>query len=347
MNKFSVLRPLCVIALLFSAAILLRFFPRLMGFAVILVICYAGIRNFLHRVQTANWLSKWALIRFVRRIRKSFGTSPTALALYAGCFALSCVTLLTAVAQYKYVALFSTFLTGILLCVATALDWYVRLKYVLSSAMMRKIAKIVIGFLATATVFFSTVLAKQLTHSIAQADPSSLPEFVRIVSAFVFPFALSAVISVSLTLVMIVQYAVLLIGLFFITSSQHLANFFSTRWRAQLRGITYRIVNGKKPPIKRAWWEITANGVQFFLRPVGSGAFAALIICLGLSAAELAGHIPSNYLQIMLVKTEYRHPHLCENVSSSSSVAYLQDGYVSVATKGSDGYVFSTVKCHN
>jgi hypothetical protein len=345
--KQVITRVVIVIALLSIAGIAIQYTPMLVAFALTAFFSFAGIRSFLRRAQSARLASKWQLMRFVRQIRRSFGASPAALALYAACFGTAgiAMSLLILTKSPSVFAVFAS-IVGVLLCIATFLDWYVRLKYILSIEIVRQSAKLVVVFLATTTAFFSTVLAKQLTHSLAQADPSSMPEFVRLVSAFVFPFALSAVLSVALTLVMIAQYAALLVGLLVTTPVKYMVASTLPSMRARLDGILYRILNGKKPPKHRPWGESLVDGVQHFLRPIGTGAIAGLVIILGLAVAGLAGHIPGKYLQALLVKTEYRSPHLCENVPPFGQIAYLQDGYVSVATPQDEGYIFSVTKCH-
>lgn len=216
----------------------------------------------------------------------------------------------------------------------------------MSITVIRQSAKLVLAFLAATTVFLSTVIAKQLTHSIAQADPASMPEFVRLISAFVFPFALSAVLSATLSFVMITQYVVLLAGMFVTMPIRYTVASFSPPMRSRLVGIGYRVLYGRRPSNIRPWWDQLVDGVQHFLRPVGTGAIAGLVISLGLVVVDIAGHIPGKYMQALLVKTEYRSPHRCENVATSAHIAYLQDGYVSVAIPHLEGYKFSIEKCH-
>ena len=234
---------------------------------------------------------------------------------------------------------------GVVLSVATICDWYARLKYVLSISALRQFVKLVVAFLATATVFLSAVIAKQLTHSITLADPASMPEFVRLVSTFVFPFAFSAVLSVALSVLMISQYLVLLVGMIIAIPTRYSLAIFSPR-RGNLNGIGYRILNGRRPLKSRPCWDRIVDGVQHFLRPVGTGAVAALVLLLGNAVINLTGLIPDKYVQTLLVKTEYRNPHLCENVMMSAHIVYLPGGYVSVATRNLDGYKFSVEKCH-
>lgn len=342
-----IFRTLLVVGLLIVVWGAIRYVPNLAASVFMALVSYAGVRSVIRRARKARWPSRWDVVRFVRGMRKSIAASPVALTLYAACFGLSSIaaSILMWTQSHLVFALFGIAI-GVVLCVATFIDWYARLRYVLSIAVVRQTAKLLVAFLAATTVFMSTVIAKQLTHGIAQADPASMPEFVRLVSAFVFPFALSAVLSASLSLVMIAQYVVLLAGILVTTPIKYTVACFSPPMRTRLAGIGYRVLCGKRPSTNQPWWDQLVDGVQHFLRPVGTGAIAGLVIVLGLVVVDLAGHIPEKYLQALLVMTEYRNPHLCENVLATAHVAYLQDGYVSVAVRQSEGYKFSVQKCH-
>jgi len=350
--SFQNVRPLLVRALLSIVIFVLvlvaiRYTPTLAVFALTTLMSYGGARSIARRAREASWLSRWSVVRFVRGMRKAFGTSPVALTLYAVCFLLASIAggLLVLTQSPVVFTLFGVAI-GVVLCAATSLDWYTRLKYILSISVIKLSAKLVFAFLVATTVFVSTVIAKQLTHSIALADPSSMPEFVRLASAFVFPFALSAILSLTLSVFMFAQYLVLFAGLVITMPIRYAVASFSPPMRTQLVGIGYRVLNGRRPQTSRPWWDHLVDGVQHFLRPVGTGAIAAMVILLGIFTLEIAGKIPEQYMQKLLVKTEYRTPHLCENVLASANVAYLQDGYVSVATPQSEGYKFSVEKCH-
>jgi hypothetical protein len=342
-----IFRTFLIVGLVIVAWCAFRYMPTLAVSALMALMSYAGALSVVRRARKARWLSRWDVVRFVRGIRKSFAASPVALTLYAACFGMAtiAVSVLIWTQSPLVFALFGV-AVGVVLCVATFVDWYARLRYVLSISVIRQSAKLVVAFLAATTVFLSTVIAKQLTHSIALADPASMPEFVRLISAFVFPFALSAVLSATLSFVMITQYVVLLAGMFITMPIKYTVVCFSPPMRTRLVGIGYRVLHGRRPSNNRPWWDQLVDGVQHFLRPVGTGAIAGFVIFLGVVVVDLAGHIPGKYLQAVLVKTEYRSPHLCENILASAHVAYLQDGYVSVATPQSEGYKFSVEKCH-
>ena len=299
MKRF-ILRAVVVAGLLFVVWGAIRYTPMLAILVLMALLSCAGVCSVLRRARSARWPSKWDVVRFMRGMRRSFAASPVALTLYAACFGLvaiaASVFMLT---QSAFVIALFGFAVGVVLCFATFTDWHARLKYVLSISVVRQSAKLMVAFLAATTLFLSTVIAKQLTHSIAQADPASMPEFVRLISAFVFPFALSAVLSATLSFVMITQYMALLAGMFVTLPIKYTIACFSQPMRTRLVGIGYRVLYGRRPSNNRPWWDQLVDGVQHFLRPVGTGAIAGLAIFLGLVVVDLAGHIPGKYLQAL------------------------------------------------
>ena len=171
-----IFRTLLIIGLVIVVWGAIRYVPTLAVFALMALMSYAGVRSVVRRAREARWLSRWDVVRFVRGMRKSFVASPVALTLYAACFGMASIaaSVLMWTQSPLVFAMFGV-AVGVVLCVATFIDWYARLRYVLSITVIRQSAKLVVAFLASTTVFLSTVIAKQLTHSIAQADPASMP----------------------------------------------------------------------------------------------------------------------------------------------------------------------------
>lgn len=149
-----------------------------------------------------------------------------------------------------------------------------------------------------------------------------------------------------LAFVAFTQYMFLLFGVLMSIPARYTLNFFSSNIRQKTGIILYRLIHGKHPPKNRTWWIAVVDGGQFILRPVGTAIIALLVISLGQIFVKATESVPQKYLQILLVNTEYHQMHLCENVPAERPVAYLQGGYVSVATISDDHYSFSTMKCH-
>jgi hypothetical protein len=334
----------------FSVFLLLiasKYTPLLVVFLLMALLSYAGFVSAMHLARQAKWLSKWEIVRAMRSVRKAVNASPVALVFYALCLGLTSITVcIFIVTESVFIFSILGILIGIVLCVATLLDWYARLHFVVTIKPIRRFAKWGLAFLSATTIFVSTVVAKQLTNSISLVDPSSMPEFVRIASAFIFPFALSVVLLTTLTILMIAQYVILLIGVLVTIPTQNVAMLLSQPKQNQSKELVYKLLYGKKRSKNQPWWGRLVDGVQHFLRPVGTWGVAIVVIFFGVSVLNLAGHIPKKYLQQLLVMTEYRNPHLCENIAPLIHVVYLQNGYVSVATPDVDGYKFSVEKCH-
>lgn len=346
MNR-TLLRAGITLVLFFLALFMMEHFPFFTMAIFAAVLTYAGARSFLRRARQAKWVSKWTLMRSIRGVRKTFLASPEALAMYAACFCVASFAVCTLmVTQSQLVTAVFIPICGGLLCIATFLDWYARLNFVLSIPRIRQLAKVLVTFLAAATVFFSTILAKEITHEVAQADPSAMPEFVRLLATLIYPFALSAVLSATLSIVMLLQYVGLIFMLLGSTFANQMGNFLVSTLAKPIKSFGYRILNGRRPPQHRSVLDEFVDGTQHFFRPIGTGAIAALVLTAGLGVKSLMSNVPNHYMQMFLVMTEYRSPHLCENVPSTKHVAYLQDGYVSVATPLVQGYLFSIEKCH-
>ena len=308
---------------------------------------YAVGRGAIRRAREVQWFSPEDIERFSSGMRHAFGAPPLAVTLYAAFLGLDLLAVsifLLTKSDWFFISISAV--AGIMLCAATFVDWFMRLRYVFSFAPVRKSAMWILGFFATTAILFSTVVAKQLTHGIAHVDPASMPEFVNLVTAFVFPFALSAVMSAVLTFLMVSQY----VALFIITCAKWTPNGGFTMvlpaGHKRLLGAGHEDLDGKNVPASQPWWNKLIDGLHHILRPMGTGVIAFLVISGGVFVANFAKSIPQGWLQSALVSIEYRRPHLCENILATVPIAYLQGGYVSMATPEGNGYNFSVEKCH-
>jgi len=327
--------------------LLAQWAPKVLLALLILAMAVAGVKGFLAVPARHRQISRWSVIRYLRRMRKALQSQPAAMAWYSASFALICVAALLLVATESPNSLYLLApLIGIPLCIGTLLDWYGRLSFVLSSALARKLAKASAGFLAAVVAFASTVLAKQLAHGISHVDPAAMPEFVRLCATLVFPYAFAAVATVSLSALMFAQYIVmttLLIGTWAVRSATMAVPVDSYR---RLAFLTYRVAYGRKPPAKRDWWYPFVAGVQHLMRPFGTAIVVVGVATMSTGLLALFDMVPNRLLQQALVAVEYRAHHLCENVPSQTPIAYLSGGYVSVARRVADGYEFEVAKCH-
>lgn len=339
-----------VIALAITVLALFLYKQTLAATAVALFLTYAGVELTVSRLREVHRASKWTVIRLLRKWRKSFKAPPIAMALYAlsiALFGLMLVMLFLTKSPWVLTPLM--WLAGIVLCAATALDWFIRLRYLYTFHYVKTIGRLVFVFLGLATVFLSNIVAKQVVHSVSLADPIATQDFVKLTSVFVFPFVLCTVLSAVLTVLMVSQYALLLLGLTISMLVKNLLIPFSVEKKVRVEDFLYRITSGKRRRRKNGLNPLAdlAKGIPHVLRPLGTGAIAGIIITIGAGLMQTMAAIPSKYVQTLLVETEYHWPHLCENVGSVSRVSYHQDGYISVATKNKEGgYDFAMAKCH-
>ncbi|WP_157786936.1 hypothetical protein [Herbaspirillum rubrisubalbicans] len=344
-KKQFFLRLAIVVAALFALAFIARRFPALLLFPLVAAMAYGAYRQFIAQAAQIGWVSKWSSLRTLRKMRKAYLASPMALFLYTGSIALGLTGFLTSQLPAVYISLPFFTLSGILLCVATIVDWYDRLKYVLVSKWAKRIVGAIFSFLGATTVIVSNIVANHLVHFIAQADAARMPEFVRAASAFIYPFALAVVVSLVLVIVTSFQF----LGLFaggIASSTLRASAMVVSNNQSAADHLMYRLINGKRPAKSRVWWQIFPSGLEVIGRPIGTGSLAVLA---GLAASGIfmvAGAASAPYLQRALVMAEYHTPHLCENVRNDAAVAYQDDGYVSVALKNGAGYIFTQEKCH-
>ncbi len=345
-NLRQILGLTIVVLFLLALVALAKFSPELVVVLIGVLFLYAGSVVAFRQGKSVRWFSKWVWIRRARKIRRAFIAPPLALALYAVCFALAGLACI-ALALTKSPIVFSGInaLCGFTLCLATLVDWHQRLKHMLLTGWVKWLAKAGFAFLATATIFVSTILAKQATSSLAQVDPAAMPEFVRLLSTLLYPFALAIVVSLTLSTIMLVQYLFLMISILFRIPASYLAGLFSSQTRKKLQILSYRIFYGKRPPIDRTFWDRLMDGSQHVFRPLGTGVIAVAVAFMSHLIIGLADQVPDRVFKSLLVAVEYRREHSCDNILKTSHVAYLQDGYVSVATSSVDGVKFSVQKC--
>ena len=236
---------------------------------------------------------------------------------------------------------------GVVLCAATIVDWYTRLKYLLESKLAKRAIIAIVGFLGTTTIFTSNVIANHLAFTVSQADPAKMPEFVRLASAVVYPFSLALVVSGFLVLIMLMQSVVIMLLAWTTTLARNLGGATRPQFRKKVKSMAYRLITGRRPPMNRPWWDKLAGTFQFVLRPIGTGALAIFVVMAGVAIARVGSFIPMPYIQEALVRTQYHSSHKCENVDKAAFIAFQDDGYVSVAVKSEGQYKFDNLKCHS
>lgn len=338
MIKKSIDRPLAILAMAVEV-VLLSIAPKYFGTGVLALFVYGFVRNFLRQARRAHWFTKWTMVRIIRRLRPAFLPSQNATACYAATVAFGMGAVIAI--HFSAMALSPPFLavSGFFLFLGTIIDWHGRLKYLLSSKPAEKLAWAILGFLGTATIFISTVLANHLLHGLSQANPAFTPEFVRVATTFIYPFSLTVVVTAVLTIVMACQSLLTIVVVVFTSILNKMLG-------QKVEALKYRLVTGERPPEVRPWWDRGYAGDQIIQRPFGTIIVIIAVAMSGQFALETAQRIPVEYLKKVLVFTEYHTPHHCENVPPKAAISYQDDGYVSLASEEEDGYHFKTMKCH-
>jgi len=344
------LRLVVVFAGLGMAWLALLHAPRLVGGAVLAILALAGVLSVRDYARGVRWPSLRDRVALVRRIRRSFAAPPIALALYGACSAMMMLaTLLMLLQPSPWVITACGIACVTLLALAAFFDWRARLAYLLRFRSIRRFVRLAFAFLATATVFLAGVLVKRAVSELTRVDPAAFPDFVWLAGVIVYPFALLLVLAAALAAYMLAQYVVVMTAFFFDMVLRWVGGIFIfPQTRLKLADLRYRLVNGRRRPRHYPWWRRATDGIQYLLRPAGT-AVMLLAICLAADgAASLSEPLFTRSLAgRLLVEVEYRPSHACEEVQAGARVAYLGDGYVSVATWRGDGYEFSVGKCHH
>lgn len=347
-TKLAALRLTISIIILIVFLLLIHYAPKLSVALVAIIFICIGLLGSFTTFKSAKWISKWQCVRILRVVRRASEASPTALALYLVCFALSGAVLLSATVSDSVVPItIVSFLSGTILCIATLIDWFTRLNYVLTFNAGKNVAKVILGFIGTGSIFLSNIFAGKLAHNISHVDPAAMPEFVRLASVFYFPFALSTTIAIFLTLVFVVQYLILSLGFVVAIPVRYIVQSLPNKVESKISSHFYRLVHGKKMPKNRPWWSVIISGSQYILRPLGTGAITILVIYVGFVMTRIGDYVSKRHLQTLLIGIQFHGQHLCENVPSDQKVAYLSGGYIStVVPLPNDEFSFHTLKCH-
>jgi hypothetical protein len=352
-RKASTLNPQIFIRLflVLAAAFLIlksfEYYPTQSGALLFFIFFCCVVRHAVGQVREATWYNKWSMVRRLRHMRKVYLVSPVALALYSVCAAFCCAVPLVHLFRWMTVGLICMSVAGIVLCAATIADWYTRLKYLLESKLATRAIIAIVGFLGTITIFTSNIIANHLAFSVSQAAPAKMPEFVRLVSAVVYPFSLALVVSGFLVVVMGMQSVVMILGAWTTTLVRNLTGAALPLLQKKVENMAYRLIPGRRPPKYRPWWDKVAGTSQFVLRPIGTGALAIFVVMAGVAIERVGSFVPMPYIQEALVTTQYHSKHKCENVDPAAFISFQDDGYVSVAMKSEGKYTFENKKCHS
>lgn len=196
----------------------------------------------------------------------------------------------------------------------------------------------------------SLAVAKDVAHGITHIDPKFLGEFTALLTCCTLPFVYVGAASAALLL-----YATWEILLFFVigllstvvTTVFAVPHSFAGRRRKKSWSMTwYRLRNGKCPP-GGALPKTGFMSQEEILRITSPLSKLALAMVLVTGAQQVTTGVPvtSPFLGRLMVSMEYRPDSGCINLDPVLPVAYMEDGWVSVARRTEDSVGFSTLKC--
>lgn len=323
------------------------YYPTESG-AILFFMVFCGIVLYaVFQVRKAPWYNKWSLARRIRQLRKVYRTTPGTMALYAISFVFICAVPMAQGMGFTTIAVSCLTAGGVLLCIATIADWYVRLKYILKSKVAQRVIVAIVGFVGTTTLLTSNVIANHIVFDVSQADPARMPEFVRIAAAVIQIFSVALVVSSILALMMMIQSMAVMLAVWTTTIFDNLSSATSPLLRSKNANIPYRLITGRRPPQRRSWASQMGSTIHFVMRPIGTGTCATIVAAACIALTSVGAIIPKLYVQEALVMIQYHSRHKCENVDSRAYIAFQDDGYVSVAMKDGETYTFENKKCHS
>lgn len=216
-------------------------------------------------------------------------------------------------------------------CIGFLMETHTQVKAAVASIWAKVLGKAMLGVLALLANYLSISLAKNFVHLVVHVDPKFFPEFMGIISigitALIFLAAIQFLVSLLGFLRLVSSY--LVVALHQIVSS-FAPNAFNFVWR---------VLFGKQ-----------ARFIAFKHSLFATFSFIGsifLVVALAYPTTLLARHSDdmSSILTRILVAVEFRSGSSCTNLKPTSSIAYLDRGWVSMAEPIPSGFKFSLVQC--
>ncbi|WP_425252964.1 hypothetical protein ACPJXG_28290 [Janthinobacterium sp. NFX145] len=188
--------------------------------------------------------------------------------------------------------------------------------------------------------------AKQLVHSLSSIDTKYVAEFTTLVTAFYLPMVFIAAIGVGMAIYASCQLLVLTI--FTISNNLMIQSraVLGESWMEKQQMFWYRISEGKRPsgnilPPRKFLSEFE---ISMLMSPL-SKIILAWMLVQGVDASTTSLPLIAPWLKTQIVAIEYRSGSACKNINKNLGVVYMDDGNVSVARLGKDGYIFNIEAC--
>ena len=234
----------------------------------------------------------------------------------------------------------------VILAVSGICETIVRISRIAKSVWAPTVGKILSVSVCVILAAISLSMAKQATHALAQIDPKYLTEFVAVATFIFIPIVYMSAAATVLLIYAAFQFMLLFLLALGDMIFGQTQIFLTNGSRERLRLYWYRIINGHRPVggiVPKIGFLPKAH-ISLMASPLSKLAVVALMSSL-LSDPVRALAVVHPLMTTALVALEYRSGSQCKNVGDVLPVAYMEDGWVSVARRDGDAYVFGVQRC--
>lgn len=235
---------------------------------------------------------------------------------------------------------------GILLAVAGLCEIAVLTSRVLQYAWAPFLGKVITLVLGGVLTALSVVFAKQAVHEVLNIDPKYFSELVVIGAAIFLPLVFLTAVAGFVAIYAFFQLWVFGLLILADTVLVHVKPFSDNGVLASVRMYWYRIRNGRRPPgrVMAEAGLLPEHRITLIASALSKIAVAVILFkALGAVTQVLPDVRP--YLARVVVELEYRTGSSCANIDPALPVAYMENGWVSVARREGENYRFEIETC--
>lgn len=347
-NQLRSVRGRYVAGMIFTLGLLglMKWQQNLVGLLAFLGVSAAAIWSIVARLRALTPLVKTRVLRrfgrFLRATRVVTAMHPAVEALQLTAvlctFLVMCYLLLTKDIQ----AVGWTWTTlSALLIVAVVIDIPCQLRAAMRLAWAKTVGKFALGVIGALALILATSEARDIANRLTGVDPKNFPDF----QSFAV-FILTPAYYVKLVAYVLAVWAMLnlLVGMLSFGFLEFVAVMRSTP-KQKKSVLTYRLVNGRRPPRGYAPPSFSWGGFLFFMRNTA----IVLAIGYGESTFQRLGidyrQSVDRAFQSVMVSLDFRSAVSCAGVPVSDRAAYLDRVGILVATSAPTGYTFTKLEC--
>ncbi|MGK5063002.1 hypothetical protein [Janthinobacterium sp. LB3P112] len=297
----------------------------------------------------------WKALRFqlmrkemhvIKAWRKFFHISPIVKAFhilaFAFCLLSVAVGIVIGINESKPVL----WVVGFILALAGICEMMTQATRLLKKAWSPLLGKVLAISVGVAITVIALSRAKQLVHSLSPIDTKYMVEFTTLVTAFYLPMVFITAVGVGMAIYASCQLLVLTIFTVYSNLMMQSSAVLGENFIKRQQMFWYRIKEGKRPPGKmlppRKF--LSQLEISMLMSPL-SKIVLAWILVQGVDASTTSFPSMAPWLKTQIVAIEYRSGSACKNIDKGLGVVYMDDGNVSVARPGKDGYTFNVEAC--